>query len=168
MNDAIAKQFLEISASRLEVLSSRIDDCLGRLTEDQIWWRPADAQNSIANLVLHLCGNIRQWTAAIDSRPDARDRDSEFDTRSGATLDELRGMLKATVPPAASALRRLPAERLTEVIPIQVYQRQIMETIYMSVDHFAQHTGQIMYATKLMTGQDLGYYAHLSKPKTKV
>jgi hypothetical protein len=33
----------------------------------------------------------------------------------------------------------------------------------LAVDHFAQHTGQIIYATKLMTGHDLGFYAHLSK-----
>jgi hypothetical protein len=30
-------------------------------------------------------------------------------------------------------------------------------------EHFAQHTGQIIYATKLLTGADLGYYRHLSK-----
>jgi hypothetical protein len=29
------------------------------------------------------------------------------------------------------------------------------------VEHFAQHTGQIIYATKQMTQADLGYYGHL-------
>jgi len=33
------------------------------------------------------------------------------------------------------------------------------------VDHFAGHAAQVIFATKLLTGQDLGYYAHLSKPK---
>jgi hypothetical protein len=30
------------------------------------------------------------------------------------------------------------------------------------VEHFAQHTGQILFATKALTGQDLGFYRHLS------
>ncbi len=163
MDDSIAKQFLEISASRLEVLSSRIDDCLGRLTHDQLWWRAAEAQNSVANLVLHLCGNLRQCTAALEKHPDGRDRDREFEQRSSDTSGELRELLKATVSSAAATLRNLPVARLTEIIHIQIYERQIMEIIYLAVDHFAQHAGQIIYATKLMTGHDLGFYAHLSK-----
>jgi hypothetical protein len=31
------------------------------------------------------------------------------------------------------------------------------------VEHFSQHTGQILFATKLLTGRDLGYYKHLSQ-----
>jgi uncharacterized damage-inducible protein DinB len=168
MNDPIAKQFLELSAGRLELLSSRIDDCLGRLTHDQLWWRAADAQNSVANLVLHLCGNVRQGTAAIENHPDNRDRDREFEARSGTTPDELRQLLKTTVTALVAALRNLPEARLTEVIRIQSNERQILQTIYMTVAHFAEHTGQVIYATKLMTGHDLGYFAHLSKPKAKV
>jgi uncharacterized damage-inducible protein DinB len=163
MNDSIAKQFLEISASRLEVHSSRIDDCLGRLTHDQLWWRAAEAQNSIANLVLHLCGNLKQYTGALENIPDTRDRDREFEQRSDDTSDQLRELLKATVSNATAAFRKLPAARLTEVIHVQVYERQIMQAVYMVVDHFAQHTGQIIYATKLITGHDLGYYAHLTQ-----
>jgi uncharacterized damage-inducible protein DinB len=167
MNDSIAEQFLEISASRLEVLSSRIDDCLGRLTHEQLWWRAADPQNSVANLVLHLCGNIKQFTAALTNSTYARDRDREFEARSGHAPDELRQLLKATVTAAATAFRNLPAARLPDVIHIQNNERQIMQTIYSTVDHFAQHTGQVIYATKLLAGQDLGYFAHLSKPKPK-
>jgi hypothetical protein len=33
------------------------------------------------------------------------------------------------------------------------------------VEHFSQHTGQIIFATKMMTSQDLGYYKHLNQPK---
>jgi hypothetical protein len=74
MDDLIAKRFLELSAGRLEVFSSHIDDCLRRLTQDQLWHRGGEAQNSVANLVLHLCGNIRQCTAVLENSPDSRDR----------------------------------------------------------------------------------------------
>jgi hypothetical protein len=31
------------------------------------------------------------------------------------------------------------------------------------VEHFAGHTGQIIYATKLFTGKDTAYYQHLKE-----
>ena len=167
MDNSIAKQFLETSAKQLEVHASRIDDCLGRLTHDQLWWRGADAQNSVANLVLHMCGSTSQSTAALVDLPDSRDREREFEQRSGLTSDELRAMLKATVSKAAAAFRTMPEARLTEVVRTKLYERQMMKAIYLMVDHFSQHAGQVLYATKLMTGHDLGYYAHLNKPKPK-
>jgi uncharacterized damage-inducible protein DinB len=167
MNDSSAQHFLELSTGRLEVLSSRIDDCLGRLTHDQLWWRADESQNAVANLILHLCGNVRQFTAAIENRPDSRDRDREFASRLTATTGELRELLKTSVAAAMAALRSLPPARLMEVIRLQNNDRQIMQAIYLMVAHFAEHTGQVIYATKLMTTQDLGYFAHLNKPKAK-
>ena len=32
------------------------------------------------------------------------------------------------------------------------------------VEHFAQHTAQIIFATKMLTQADLGFYRHLSAP----
>jgi len=29
------------------------------------------------------------------------------------------------------------------------------------VEHFSMHTGQIIFATKMLTGSDLGFYRHL-------
>ena len=125
MYDSIAKQFLDTSAKQLEVHSSRIDDCLGRLTHDQLWWRGADAQNSVANLVLHLCGNVGQSTAAFVDLPDTRDREREFEQRSGLTSNELRAMLKATVSAAVAAFRSMPDDRLKEIVRTKLYERPI-------------------------------------------
>jgi hypothetical protein len=36
-----------------------------------------------------------------------------------------------------------------------------MEAIYHVVEHFSMHTGQIIFASKMLTGSDLGFYAHL-------
>jgi hypothetical protein len=46
-----------------------------------------------------------------------------------------------------------------------------LEAVYHVVEHFSMHTGQIIFATKLLTGEDMGFYAHLSggsahRPKT--
>ena len=158
--------FLKSSADRLLQLSGRIDYCLGRLTDDQIWMRNTENENSVGNLVLHLCGNIRQWIGfGVAGKPDIRERDSEFAARGGVQPAELRKRLKTTIAETVDIIRSVPAARLIEKTTIQKYAVTVMEAILHVVEHFAQHTGQIIFATKLLTGQDLGYYKHLNKPK---
>ena len=48
--------FVTFSTSKLKQLESRIQECLDRLSPEQIWWRPSEENNSVANLVLHLTG----------------------------------------------------------------------------------------------------------------
>jgi hypothetical protein len=36
-----------------------------------------------------------------------------------------------------------------------------LEAIYHVVEHFSHHTGQILFATKAFTSEDLGFYRHL-------
>jgi uncharacterized damage-inducible protein DinB len=161
----IEQAFLKYSADELQVLCNRIEDCLGRLSSERIWTRNSDNQNSVGNLVLHLCGNVRQWIiSGVGGADDARDRDSEFAARGGMQPAELAAKLRSTVGDAAIVIRRVPVERLGERKVIQkIYDQTMMEAIYHVVEHFAQHTGQIMFATKLLTGEDLGYYKHLNK-----
>jgi uncharacterized damage-inducible protein DinB len=158
--------FLRSSVSELLQLSGRIDDCLGRLTDDQIWMRNSENENSVGNLVLHLCGNVRQWIGfGVAGQPDIRERDGEFAARGGIQIAELRERLKTTVGEAVDIIRNVPAARLSEKTTIQNYDVTVLEAIFHVVEHFAQHTGQIIFATKLLTGEDLGYYKHLNKPK---
>jgi len=158
--------FLKFSADKLEQLSGRIQDCLGKLNEDHIWARGSDNENAIGNLVLHLCGNVRQWIGTgVGQQPDVRDRDSEFQARGGTSPAQLAERLKSVVTEAGEIIRTLPVSRLTESKVIQKYDVTLLEAIYHVVEHFSQHTGQILFATKLLTGDDLGYYKHLSAPQ---
>src|SRR5262245_61595800 len=57
----------------------RIHSCIGRLSEAQVWRRPNANTVSVGNLVLHLCGNVRQWiNATLGGGKDTRQRDLEF------------------------------------------------------------------------------------------
>jgi uncharacterized damage-inducible protein DinB len=156
--------FLKFSADKLEQLSGRIQDCLGRLSYDQIWLRSGDNANSVGNLVLHLCGNVRQWIGyGVGGQPDLRDRDSEFAARGGLQPNELSQRLQTTISDAAGIIRNVAPGRLPEARTIQNCDVTVMEAILRVVEHFSQHTGQIMFATKLLTGQDLGYYKHITR-----
>ena len=154
--------FLDYSARKLRQLTGRIEDCLGRLTEDQIWTRGADSENAVGNLLLHLSGNVRQWiVSGVGGRPDIRQRDAEFAARGGMPASELAAHLRATIDEAAAVLETLPPQRLTEHITVQHYDVTVLEAVYHVVEHFSGHTGQIIYATKLLTGEDLGFHRHL-------
>jgi uncharacterized damage-inducible protein DinB len=163
MDPALDRVFLDFSAAKLSQLTARIQDCLRRLSPEQIWARSNDNQNAAGNLVLHLCGNVRQWIiSGIGGAPDIRQRDREFAARGGLVATELSQRLQATVQEAVAVLESLPPERLAHRVTIQAYDLTVLEAILHVVEHFAQHAGQILYATKLATGQDLGYYKHLS------
>src|SRR5687768_12062329 len=75
-----------ITTSR-HYLKKRLDQirhCIGQLSDEQLWWRPHPSMNSIANVLLHLAGNIRQWIiSCVGSVPFDRDRPAEFADRTG-------------------------------------------------------------------------------------
>ena len=154
--------FLEASAKKLEQLVTRIRDCAGKLSTDEIWARGHENENAIGNLILHLNGNVRQWIiSGVGGAPDTRARDAEFEARGGTEKAELVERLEATVREAIAVLGKVTPQRLMQHVTIQKYDVTVMEAIYHVVEHFSQHTGQIVFATKMLTGEDLGFYRHL-------
>jgi uncharacterized damage-inducible protein DinB len=157
--------FIKYSADKLTQLSSRIQDCLKKLSHEQVWARNSDNENAVGNIVLHLCGNVNQWIGSgVAGKLDDRVREREFNARGDVASEELAQRLASTVEGAVAAILAVSADRLQEKISVQKYDVTVLEAIYHVVEHFSQHTGQILFATKLLTGQDLGYYGHLAKP----
>lgn len=158
--------FVSHAVRKLEQLSGRIATCLGKLDRDQVWGRGGEHENAIGNLVLHLCGNVRQWIGMGVARlPDVRDRDSEFTARGGDEPAALALRLTETVQAALAAIRTLTAEDLLRTARVQGYEITVLEAVAHVVEHFAQHTGQIILLTKHATGEDLGFYAHLARQR---
>ena len=67
-------------------------------------------------------------------------------------------ILHKTVNHNLAVIESVTPERLIERITPQDRTVSILEAIYQVVGHFQQHTGQIMFATKLMTSEDLKIY----------
>ena len=156
------REFLKISSDRLRQTAGRIESCLGQLTAEQIWARGGHNENAIGNLVLHLCGNVRQWiVAGVGGAADIRERDQEFDARGGVAPAELAERLRQVIAEATAVIDQLPPDRLAERIVVQNYDVSLLGAIYHVVEHFSGHTGQIIFATKMLTGADLGFYRHL-------
>ena len=162
----LESEFVKFSADKLAQLASRIETCVDKLTPEQIWLRHAENENAVGNLALHLAGNLRQWIVdGVGGEPFVRDRDREFATRGGASPAELKAGLRQAVDASAAVIRSVPASRLSERVSIQNYNITVLEAIFHVVEHFSGHTGQIIFATKLLTGEDLGFYTHLSRAR---
>ena len=137
----------------------KIERCLEKLTDEQIWWRANEESNSIGNLILHLCGNARQWiVSGIGSQPDFRFRDAEFAQREVITRDELLVLLRSTLADVETVLRSLDDSTLLDRRQIQGHDVDLLEAIFHVIEHFSMHTGQIIMLTKMLTSSDLRFY----------
>lgn len=145
--------------SRLEErFLPRIIECLAQLSEEEIWWRPNAASNSVGNLLLHLCGNMRQWIiSGLGGVPDIRERDKEFAERGPIVRAALRDELQRTVKESCAVLARLKPGDLTRRYRIQQYDVMGYQAAAQVEEHVAYHLGQIIYVTKLKRGKDLGF-----------
>lgn len=136
----------------------RIERCFELLSQEQIWWRPNPASNSAGNLALHLAGNVRQWiVSSLGGEQDTRRRDQEFAERGPLPRSELVKVLNASVKDACRVLRRLSGTELARVYVIQRLNVTGLNAVFHVVEHFAFHTGQIIFISKQQLGSDLEF-----------
>ena len=158
--NTIASSFLNQSVDFLDGhYLPKIEQCVATLSEEDLWWRPNEASNSIGNLILHLSGNVRQWiVSGVGSKPDTRRRQEEFDATGGKKKDEVMKLLRETVREAGDVLRSADPERLLDRAVIQGKEVSLLYAVYHVVEHFSMHTGQIIQMTKERTARDLKFY----------
>jgi hypothetical protein len=161
----VTELFLEFSRRKLfEHYWPRLRACVEPLSAEQVWWRPNAASNSIANLILHLNGNVTQWlVASFNREDDKRDRPAEFAAESGLSSAQLLEKLGTTMGASAEVLARLTETDLVAPYDIQGYHVSGLEAVYQVVEHFGLHYGQIAYISKSLTDRDHGFYRELSK-----
>jgi uncharacterized damage-inducible protein DinB len=159
-----AEEFIESSRVFLkEDYLPKLIHCVENMSDDDIWWRPNEQSNSVGNLILHLCGNLRQWIInSMGGGHFHRDRDAEFASRGPVSKEELLGSIRATIDEVDRVFATVPRTTLLEHFSIQGYSTTGLHAIYHVVEHFAMHYGQILYVAKLIGGKDLGFYRNLS------
>lgn len=141
------------AAEELRSALSRIKHCLAQLSDEQVWWRSRPELNSIGNVLLHLCGNVRQWIiSGLGGSADVRNRPSEFAERGPIPKDELLRRLDQVVDDAQAVLGPLTARQLLEVRHIQGFDVTGLAAIFNSVPHFRGHAQEIVYMTRLQLG----------------
>lgn len=161
----LAAAYVAECRDQLNAKLEKIHHCAGQLTDEQIWWRPHASANAVGNVILHLCGNIRQWILhGIGGAPDVRHRPEEFSQRDPIPKDILLQQLEETLEEAFAVLSAVEAEDLLRPRRIQGFQVSGLAAIFDSVGHFVGHTQEIIYITRLQLGD--AYQFHW-QPATK-
>jgi hypothetical protein len=161
--NTLTSKFIEFSRWKLlDEYWPRLRGCVESLNDEQVWWRPNEASNSIGNLVLHLNGNVTQWLLApFAHREDERDRPAEFSQRQSIPKAQLLDTLAATLQQVAAVLPGISESDLLATYDIQGYTVSGLHAVYQVIEHFGLHYGQITYITKMLRDQDLGFYREL-------
>jgi uncharacterized damage-inducible protein DinB len=159
MSNDLGKSYVEWCRFRLmKHYWPRVQRCVDELSDDQIWWREHETNNSVGNLLLHLTGNLNQFVlSVIGGAPDTRNKPQEFSERQRTPKDELLRRLSNALLETDRTLARLEPTRLLETTRVQDRERSKLEILSVVVEHFALHVGQIIYITKLRTGKDLKF-----------
>lgn len=146
----------------IEESLSRIKQCLNALTEDEIWHRENPNTNSVGNLVLHLCGNIRQYIiSGVGGAADIRVRHMEFDTSRKESKSFLINLLDQTLTESNSVVQSLSLDKFGESVTIQGFSHTRLSAIIHVIEHLSYHTGQITFYTKYVKDIDTAYYGGL-------
>jgi Protein of unknown function (DUF1572) len=153
----IGRQFLEEARTQLGQCHRKIRHCAEQLSDEQLWHRGGEQLNSIANLVLHLSGNIGQrFLSVIGGEADLRDRDAEFAARGSVSQSELLQRLDDVVLRADARLAALPSERLSEMRRYRMLrgdvEQNVMTVILQTLVHVGGHTQEIIALTRLQLG----------------
>lgn len=137
---------------------------LATLNEEQIWWRPNNASNCIGNLLLHLCGNARQWiVAGVGGAADVRTRAEEFAAEGTLDKQHLLALLETTLVEVDGVLGEVERDAssdaaLQRIIVPQGFPQTVLDAIFHVVEHFSYHTGQIVYLAKQASGKPTQFY----------
>jgi len=132
----------------------KIEHCANQLAESQFWHRPRAEMNSIANLCLHLAGNLRQWLiSGVGGQRDIRNRPQEFSDRSNGPKTEILGLLKSTVTEADQILSRLTPADLVAARRIQGFDTTVLAAVTNTISHFRGHTQEIIHMTRGQLGE---------------
>jgi len=156
----VSRAFIQNARQLLkEEYFTKVERCVERLTDEQLWWRPNSESNSIGNLLLHLSGNARQWiVSGLGGETDKRERQAEFDERRIIARDELLALLRTTIAEVDHVLAEFAPARLLDSFPIQGTQSTALAAIFHVTEHFSMHVGQIVYITKQLTAKDMRFY----------
>lgn len=140
----------------------RIYKCLSLIDENDLWRSPGSTIPSIGNLILHLCGNARQWIlSGIGNRVDNRNRNAEFIVQTNVKKGELVFLMENLRVNILQTLEEMDGRMLKAKMNIQGFEVTGFSMLIHVIEHFSYHTGQITTMTKMLTNKETGYYGDI-------
>jgi uncharacterized damage-inducible protein DinB len=163
MTNPLYQEFIDQAIFRLRENTPRVLKCMAELTEEEIWQKPNSVSNSVGNIILHVCGNLRQYAiSSLGGTEDTRERQLEFTVSGIYNKKELLDRLLQTVDEAVEQILVADEASLMRPRSVQGFQLSGVGIILHVVEHFSYHSGQIAFWTKYIKDKDLGFYAGLN------
>jgi hypothetical protein len=135
-------------------IQSRTWAACEQLEEEALNWRPTAESNSIANLIVHIGGNVRERIGqGMLGMPFDRDREAEFAVLPFLSAEALREQWSGAFSLLTGALREAAPELLAGMQTVRGKQRQNLEIFHQCAAHFSEHMGQILYIAKMRQGE---------------
>lgn len=125
-------------------------------SDEQLWQTLPGVSNTAGNLAVHVAGNLQHFIGArLGATGYVRDREREFQRRSGTRADVVRELVAAR-DAVASTLTRLDESRLDLPMPGAPNNLTIPTGRFLLhlVAHTAFHLGQAGYLRRCLAGAD--------------
>lgn len=156
IKDLLVKKFQEIE--------KRIKLVLEQLSDEEVNWRPNESSNSIANLIIHIDGNIKERIGkGINNKDFTRHRDEEFEVVT-KTNSELNEILEKSFYDLIETTNGMTDSLMEQTQIIRNMERTNLDVLVQCATHFSEHLGQILYIGKMIKNHD---YKSTSIPKKK-
>ena len=162
MDAPLDAELLQIARSRLlDDYPRQVRTCLQALGDEDIWWRPNEQSNAVANLVLHVSGSNRHYLEhVIGGGVDVRNRDAEFAARGGHSRADLERLYEEVRGIMQNVLDTLTPARLSETTDRTGRTSTFARILLHVTHHNAVHGGQILWITKMRRP---GVFAELTR-----
>jgi hypothetical protein len=135
------------------------DGALEQLTDDDLSVATSTWDNSIAQIVWHVSGNLEsRFTDFLttDGEKPWRNRESEFESRQVAK-SELLPKWERGWKVLFGALTPLTDEDLPRSVSIRTLPLAVHEALHRSLAHTSYHVGQIVYLVKMLRGSSWNF-----------
>lgn len=166
MSNSLGNIYLESAIKRLTTYKILGDHTFRQLEEQDFYYTPNEASNSIAIIIQHLSGNmISRWTNFLteDGEKPGRNRETEFSLQGQHySKEQLLQQWEKGWSCLLDTLRSLTAEDLLRTITIRHEPLMAIDAINRQMAHYPHHVGQIVYIGKMIRDQQ---WQSLSIPK---
>lgn len=142
------------------------EEAMAQLEPAQLFVQPNEDSNSISVVVKHMAGNmISRWTDFFtsDGEKPNRNRDAEFENDI-TDKDALLKRWEQGWNVFLDTLTAIRPEDLNRTVYIRGEAHTVLEAINRQLAHYSYHSGQIVYAAKLLKKTE---WRSLSIPKNK-
>jgi uncharacterized damage-inducible protein DinB len=155
----LVEELVKNALYRLDESTRMIKKSLTDISEEELWQQPNSSLNSIANLILHICGNMTQYViSSLGETEDKRNRNAEFAANQGRSKAELLATLEDTVDTAKRVIFDASPQKFLKMRQVQGFSFSGVGVVIHAVEHYSYHTGQIAFWVKQLKNVDLGFY----------